>query len=109
MVGVAADGAEGFLEESFLGRVGHFALEGAQAGAFGREHIVCGLEAGFFASKVCFGDRFGAGAKGLPRGANGGEAGEEGHEGDADDTNAFEAGLDEGLLGVGTLVKVAPV
>jgi len=109
VVSVAADGANGFLEEAFLRRVGHFALKGAQARAFGGEHVVRGLEAGFFAGKVGFGDGFGAGTKGLPRGADGGEAGEEGHEGDADDTNALEAGLGEGLLGFGVLVKVAPV
>ncbi len=109
MVGVAADGAESFLEEALLRRVGHFTLEGAQARAFGREHVVRGLEAGFFAGNVCVGDGFGACAERLPRGADGREAGEEGHEGDADDADAFEAGLGEGLLGWGVLVEVAPV
>lgn len=97
------------MEEAFLGGVGPFALEGAQTRAFGGEHVVRGLEAGFFASNVCFCDGFAARSKGLPRGTDGGEAGEEGHEEDADDADAFEAGLGEGLLGFRGLVEFAPV
>ena len=109
VVGVATDGTEGFLEEAFLGCVGDFAFERTQTGAFGGEHVVRGLEAGFFASNVCFCDGSRLRAKGLPKGTDGSETGEEGHEGDADDADAFEAGLGERLLGLRILVEVPPV
>ena len=99
VVGVTADGAERFLEEAFLGRVGHFSFQSTQTRAFGYQHFVCGLKPGFLAGEVGFCDGFGMRAKGLPRGADGGEAGEEGHGGDSDDADTFEAGLGEGLLG----------
>ena len=34
-VGIATDGANGFLEERFSRRIGHFAFKGAKTGAFG--------------------------------------------------------------------------